>query len=273
MDELEKVAELQKLREEHLAKWLDVKERVTRELYKILINLNEKNPAKLLYNPEKTLVDIDDYDFPKKEGLRWKIRQIIYFENQDTNKTCPWDFGSSFDLYITNLGITLNHGSCGSWGKDDKGQLSRLHLMSDIFDNEENIIQTLDPLIDFTDYKQYCDARSALDQINRAIAEAKRRQEEAELLKDVVPGKYFANIGNTWKYGKDENGKETVKRVKYYYNFEKIDKITDKNFLTSDDYGYHYRRDRSSYIFRIKNKSIHVVDSKDAVPPEEEGSN
>lgn len=273
MDELERVAELQKLRQDHFNKWVEVKERVTRELYKILINLNEKNPAKLLYRPEKELVDLDDYDFPRKEGLKWKIRQTIYFENQDPDKTCAWDFGSSFDLYITNLGLTINHGSCGSWGKDDKGQLSRLHLMSDIFDNEENIIQTLDPLIDFTDYKLFCDARCALDEVNKAIAEAKRRKEEAELLKDVGPGKYFANIGTTWKYIKDDKGQEIVKKIKYYYNFEKIDKITDKNFLTSDDYGYHYRRDRLTYIFKIKNKYIHVIDSKDAVPPEEEGSN
>ena len=264
MTEIERLEELRSKQRELGEAWKAQRKIVRKKIYEILTKLNEGSGVDLASFNEEGYCYIDDTDWPHKEGFKWKVSHQVYFKNTDPdypNRT--YDFGSSFDLYISNLEITVNHGSCGTWGKGDPAQLARLKLIVAIFEHEKDIIDELDPLINLQVCKDLTAINCEIDKINWAIQDAKRRTERAEYLKLLVPGKYLAVVGKSWRY--EEN---SSKQVRYYYGFEKIRKVTEKSILTDDDYGYSYRRDLDTYINKIRNGYVHIVDNKDATPPE-----
>jgi len=267
MSELERIDELRAQQKELYEKWYAVERGVTEKLYEILNNLNE-GPAKLLPLKSEETVDIENHDW-LDDKVFWKIRKEIYFVNQDPNDTNrEYDFGSSFSLYITNKNIQINHGSCGTWGLEDKGQWSRLLLMTAIFKNQEMIIESLAPYINFDDRKKLREVNREIDDIERAIRAAKEEKERQAIISQLAPGKYIAKMGYHYNYKLDENGNEVSSKEYYYYDFEKIIKITEKKIITEDHWHDRKWRNKNDYIYYIRCKNIYIVNNTDEVPPQ-----
>lgn len=282
MTEIERLDELKKQREVYYKKWRERLQLVTKELFGILNQLNT-GPLELLPLREDEVVSIDSGSYIDKD-VTWEVRKEIYFVNQNPEENRSYDFGSSFSLYITNKNIKLNHGSCGTWGLEDKGQWSRLILMKGIFDHEQDIIDTLTPLIDLSDRNEFYKLDREINQINRDIEQAKNERERAQIRTTLKPGKYLAKIGKTWEYPRKEDGSIDFEKdgyYRYYYHtFEKISKVTDKTVITETCYkdgsvcgwGSKTHHKLPQVITNIKYKTFAVIDDVNQTPPEDIGS-
>ena len=261
MTELERIDQLKERIKVLIDEWAGQRRRVTDKLYDLLEDLN-LGPAPLLRNDKYTVTIDNHIRFPREAD--WEVREEIRFVNQDPKSKSPYDFGSSFSLYIYSNHIEINHGSCGQWGLDDKGQWSRLILMKAIFDHQDDIIRELGALLDFKVYEELWDLQCERDRIERDIENARIEREKQELLAQVKPGKWFAQLGWHWVY---PEGKPS-ERVFHWYNCEKIVKITDKSFLTEDKYSS-YRRNKDNYIYALKRKTLFIIDNPEDPVPEE----
>lgn len=280
MTGIERLEELQQQRKEYADKWHEQRVAVTKALYSILEDLNT-GPAPLLPLREDEVVGIDTEGYGSPD---WQVRKEIYFVNQDPkNETRGYDFGSYFSLYITAKHIQVNHGSCGTWGLEDKGQWTRLILMKAIFDHEKDIIDTIAPLVDLSVKSKFYEADHAINEINRAIEKAKSDKEKAEIRAKLAPGKWLALKSSRWIYDLDENGqRDWDKRHKefYYTDFQKIVKITEVSVLVNecDNQGSPYtwinRRLKLDQVLRdIQYHNLNIIDSPNQTPPQEdEGS-
>ena len=265
MGEIERVIELKEKVNQLGGQWVDQKRVVTNKLYSILNDLN-LGPAPLLLR-ENQLVEIRDYTYPEQEGFKWEVTTTVHFVNQDpTHPTRDSDFGSDFYLYITNQKISINHGSCGTWDLSDKGQWSRLILMKAIFDHQQDIIDALNPLIDFKVKEAYDDVRCELERIERSIREAEEEKKKKEILANIKPGMYFANKGYHYVY---DGKSDTSHKEKYYYGHQKIIKIAEKNFIVENSWGERSWMKIDNTVWNIQNYYLFVVGSKDEVPPQE----
>lgn len=282
MTELERVAELQVKQKELCQKWHDIKVAVTKKLFVILTEFNSQvGSLPLLPLRENEVVSIDERDW-LNEDVKWKVRKEIYFVSQDPNRS--YDFGSTFSLYITNLGIAVNHGSSGEWTLQDLGQWTRLCLLKEIFMHQYEIIEALEPLIDFTVKHQLNEVSREIDNINRALEKAKEQKEEEEIMVILKKAKYLVHRGKHWEYPKKEDGSYDYSGkgyYKYYWcNIEKINKLTEVSVLTNecDNKGspyacFSHRHKIKDIIRNIKYHYLYAIEDLTIDPPQEEGSN
>ena len=270
MNGIEQLEDLRKRQEELYNKWTAQRIAVTEKLYGVL-NLLNLGPAPLLELRDQEMVSIDR-DKWLNPDQKWKVRKEIYFVNQDPTRDRSYDFGSSFSLYITDTHITVNHGSCGEWGLEDKGQWSRLILLKGIFDHEQDIIDSISPLIDYSIREELSEVSYSIDEINRAIERAQREKEDLEIKQTIKLNKYICSLGNNWKEETDDQGNVHWKKYKSYVGHEQIINITDKTVTTSDPWSCHHRYKISDLIFKLKHKYLYIVDNKEVTPPEETDS-
>ena len=204
MPELNAVDNLVQLkeRETELRKvWYAQRQKVTTRLYEILNMLN-LGPLSLITPKEDQPVEIDNWG-PFGKKIKWKVSEEVQFYNPDED--CR-DFGSDFSLYIWDSKITLNHGSCGEWGLEDKGQWSRLLLMKAIFDNQDYIIQELDPLINMSVREELWDVSTQINNISQGLRRIEDENKSKEILSQLKPNRYLCTIRKEWEYYKDKNG-------------------------------------------------------------------
>lgn len=248
-------------------KWNDLKGDVYQKLLNYLDMINEGAPLQTFKRPNGK-VDIDNYDSWKhrhKEGYKWSLRLDVEFPDPtDSNKS---DFGSDFNLYISNLDLSLNHGTCGTWDKSDLGQYTRLKMMVAVFEHQDDIIRMLNEMIDMNIFYQMetlgTEISARHDQIRIAEEEALNKK----ILSEIVPGRYFAVLGYHWHY-LDEGGCE---KVYHFYNKEKIIKVSEKTFITQDP-NYHWethRRNKESYLFQIKTSRLFILNDINQEPTQE----
>ncbi len=276
LEGIERLNALQAKQEELFGKWKATRLAVGNKLYELLNELNQ-GPAKLFIPKgiEESGVRIKDYDWPQNPDIVWALSEEVYFKNQDPNRVRDTDFGSSFSLSINNLGIRVNHGSCGEWSMEDKGQWSRLLLIRNIFYHQEDIIRELNALIDINIYKEYNEAKSAISEINRAIEKAKREEEEKVVLSQLKAGKYLCKKGSRWVYDNDDENSLKGHYIYFYHQFSKIEKVSEVTLLTTDPsyYWISHRPKIKDIVRQILMGDLYLVDSKDATPQEESGSN
>lgn len=267
MNELERLDELRKSAEAYRECWLEQRLAVTKKLYQMLDLLN-LGPAKLLPLKEKETVSIDNYRCFGQD-VKWHVSKEIYFENQDPESKVGYDSHSSFSLYITPEHVTINHGSSGEWGLEDKGQWSRLILMKGIFEHEKDIIETLDHMIDMSVKEKFDKACAEINQINNDILEAKREREFNEIKKKLRPGKYLVRRGRHYIWDNEQNG-----HYEYYYHTPiKIEKITEVSIFAHecDNKGIEYtwigrRLKIEDILHQLKYNELFVIDNMDEKP-------
>lgn len=267
MNELERLDELRKSAEAYKESWLEQKLAVTKKLYQMLDLLN-LGPAKLLPLKEKETVSIDNYRC-FGQNVKWHVSKEIYFENQNPESKLGYDFSSSFSLYITPEHVTVNHGTSGEWGLEDKGQLSRLILMKGIFDHEKDIIESLDHIIDMSVKEKLDDVCAEINQINNDILEAKREREFNEMKKKLRPGKYIVKRGRQYIWDNEQNG-----HYEYYYRTPiKIEKITEVSIFAHEcnnngsPYEWRGRRLKIEEVLnQLKYNELFIIDNMDEKP-------
>lgn len=267
-------------RETELRKaWYTQRQKVTTRLYEILDNLN-LGPLSLITPEEDRPVEIDNWG-PFGKKIKWKVSEEVYFFNPDEQS---YDFGSSFSLYIWDEKITLNHGSCGEWGLEDKGQWSRLLLMKAIFDNQDYIIQELDPLIDMSVRDELWDVCTQINNISQALKRIEDENKTKEILSQLKPNLYLCTNSKHWEYYKDEKGNfiEIDGKDGHYINswipYYKILKITDKTIIAVETYNdgteaYSWTKHHlklSEIIGKIKRKNIYIIEDLTTTPPGDE---
>ena len=284
MPELNAVDNLVQLkeRETELRKvWYAQRQKVTTRLYEILNGLN-LGPLSLITPKEDQPVDIDNWG-PFGKKIKWKVSEEVQFYNPDED--CR-DFGSSFSLYIWDEKITLNHGSCGEWGLEDKGQWSRLLLMKAIFDNQDYIIQELDPLIDMSVRDELWDVSTQINNISQALRRIEDENKTKEIISQLKPNLYLCHISKRWEYYRDENGNfiEVNGKDGYYkkswVSEYKILKVTDKTIIAVETYddgkeAYSWRKcylKLPVIIGNIKRKHIYIIEDLTIAPPQDEDS-
>lgn len=265
MSREERLEELKGKQKELFSHWHDMKVRVTKKLYKLLTDLNQ-GPLPILYGDDD-LVSIDvGCDYYGEKEAKWKVRDTIYFKTKEGKR----EFASDIELYITDIRISVNVGTCGTWDLRDEGQWSRILLLKNIFDHQDDIIRELSQIIDLSEIDERAEVSREIDKINREISREKEQAEEAEFRKLLVPGKLLAELGQHWVYPDGEHGKF----VPHYYHHELITKLTEVSVLTQDaDYKWiTHRRKLKDVMWQLKNKRLFIVNSKDDIPPEEEDS-
>ena len=181
MTEIERIEALRKEEEFYRHLWYAQEDAVQKKLFELLNQLYN-GPAKLRQPRESDSVGIDYPSFSAKEnGELWEVRKIITFVDPEDKHS--YDFGSTFDLYITNKSIRVNNGSCGTWGLQDVCQWSRILLIKAIFDHQEDIIKEITPLIDIEVKEKLYDICREINRINDGIRKAKEEEENNKLLK------------------------------------------------------------------------------------------
>lgn len=269
MDELERLDSLRQREKELMGIWENVRTRTTEKLYEILNKINIGNKP-IYYNPE-ALVNIEKGDY-RDEEVVWQVRDCIEFLNDEARR----DFGSSFDITISNKRITVNHASCGTWGSSDKCQLSRINLLQSIFLHEQDIIDELNEVVDVSSCAERWKVQHEIDQINQDILEAKRQRQREEILKNIKVGKYLASRCHKWVYPKREDGSEDWTQVgtKLYYFVieEQIDKVCEATVKTHEfKYNwYTHQRKIKDLINQVIWGHIYILDNEDDPCPQED---
>lgn len=268
MTDEERLEYLGRVKNEAALKVYEQEKAVTEKLFSLLNELNEGGVPLRPLGAQET-VRIEPYGDFREKGVRWRLSKEIEFSawiKEDIEKGRRYDFGSSFSLYISSFKLSLNHGTCGTWDKSDRGQLSRLYLMTRLFENEDRIISELDAIINPQIIRDYYTASSEYSNLQDKIRDDQRKKEEEAILASIKPGMYFASVGVRWVYNQ-ETGQNEEKY--HYYSWEKINKITEKNFLTTDRYDYNYRRPIYHILNNLKYHYIFLInDPNDPVTEE-----
>lgn len=247
--------ELKDLREQRdeLASLVKIQRReVAVKLHSIYEDLNQ-GPLPLLPLHEDALVAIDDNPKYGDPEYVWEVHDMVYFVNQDPSTT-GYDFGSSFDLYITNKEIEINHGCIGQWGLKDKGQWSRLLLMRNIFLHEDDIIRELKQIINAEIIKELHKVQSKIMALNDKLQSIERKEFEEKTIKALKETKYLARKAYNWFYQTKEDGSidYNAPMIKKYWwdDAFKIEKITDKSIIgyECDGKGRRYNYSRTNRL-------------------------
>ena len=208
-------------------------EEVSTILYDLLTSLRYENGLEI--KPFKVQINYDFY-FGKP---RRQLYTEIYFKSEQEDKC---DFGSSFSLYIYKEGIEINHGCCGKYSNKDKGQLSRDILLAKIWFNESTIIENVFNKVDFELYQEFEDTYTSLNMLGQGIAEYERNKHDQEIIQKIKNSSALREVyyDTRYEYHKELGQYETIKTKKYCEPL-KIKKVTDKNVIVIDRYGYDKR--------------------------------
>lgn len=241
--------------------------RATIKLYDILKDLNNGPCELLIPDPVQNPVNIDTRYWSYDSEDDWEVREEIRFKAWKNDER-GYDFGSDIDIYITKDDIKINHGSCGTWGLEEKGQWSRILLIKAIFDHQGDIIREMSQIVNLDKIKELYKVRNEISKINEEIrkeALAKETEEVRSLLFKSV-GKYLATKGRHWCWPKD--GEAEGHYEYHYYNHEKIEGITQKSVLTSEaSYNWvQHRHKLDSIIYDLRNHNLYIVDNINVEP-------
>lgn len=275
MDQLERIEQLKARQKELFDHWHYMKQMVTFKLYELLNSLNIGPSEIFKTDDEMVSIDVNPYG----QNAKWEIREGIYFKDDEGGR----DFGSSIDLYISDVRVRVNLGSCGTWDLRDKEEWSRLLLVKQIFDHEEDIIREISKLVDISEVDERNAISRELDQINRSIQQAKDEQERKEWIEKIKNAKWIGRLGSSWEYDRGPDGQILPDGighyVSHYYCLDKIVKVTDKSILTNEcsnegsEYSWiHHRLDLKLVIYKLKRKDLYLITDLNKFPPQDEGS-
>lgn len=176
------------------------------------------------------------------------------------------DFGSDISLYIFDDHIKMNYGTCGDYTSKDKGQMSRAMLVCKLWENEDTICAIARALININYYDELEKVLTQINHINNNIKRAQRQREAEETLSKIRLAKFICKrrkqkINERW----DEEKREYVNDgyEYFYHSFEKINKVTEKSVLTTDEYfNENHRRNLEEIISDIRGGYLFLQDEK-----------
>lgn len=154
----------------------------------------------------------------------WEVDCTIGFPGKEDRQL---DFGSSIDTNFFTSNLEVNVGTCGSYDNTDIYQVRRVHLLSNMWNAESNLLKELSGVVEIELVKEYERIFSERDQIQKEIREAEDAAERASLLEQLSKAKYIYNIRRNYNW-------DTKKYEHHLGSVRKIIKITDKTVITND---------------------------------------
>lgn len=192
-----------------------------------------------------------NYDY-SLDRYNWKITIDVYFLTTNSSriqKGYDYDFGSNFTLYIKEEGIEINHGTIGSYNRDNIGQLSRDMLIPQLWMKEKELLKIVKENIHYDRYLELNKIGNDIHKIESLIRDRELEKIRNEYIEKIKDSNYLA----CWRRGVknqrwDDEKLEWINEgvVKYYYNYEIIHKVTNKSVIT--------------YDFMFNEKHIHKID-------------
>lgn len=163
-------------------------------------------------------------------------------------------YGSGFDFYYdTNhfsddpdkYVLTVNIGTCGSFGIDDEEQFAKYRVFAQFLDSFKDMEDTFKEGFDLltetcsTYYKE----RGKLENLTREKREIERKAEEQKTIDSIKPGTLYINSRYTW-YSRNSSGFKGYKYVKLVSLTEKsanlevgyVNHRWENNWEASDTY-------------------------------------
>ena len=126
-------------------------------------------------------------------------------------------YGSGFDFYYDthNFELTVNIGTCGSFGINDKEQFAKYRVFSQFLDSfkdmEETFAEGCETLVETTSlfYKE----QGKLESLTREQYDLDRQIANQKTIDSIKPGNLYINNHYRW-YSKNESGFKGYKYVK-----------------------------------------------------------
>ena len=166
----------------------------------------------------------------------WYISTSISFKRQDTDKI-DYDFGSTIDLYIYKDRLEMNYGTCGTYSSKDLGQLSRIHLVYNLWEHEKELLEKVNNIINIENRLKANRIDVDINKIKNELDARKKDLKKKEILDQLKPDKYLAFCEHKYltSYYDDTLHKYIREHpIIKYSDIEKIVSITKKNVVTID---------------------------------------
>lgn len=205
---------------------------------------------------------------------------LAYFTDdpEEIKHNCKYDFGSEMNIRITSERIYVSPGCCGEYSDMNKYQVARVHFLSKLFNDEDEIVSTINKIIDLEVLKTHKELYHKILQHENEIERQKKEQEKKQfdiMIKDSV-GKvivsYYCKGSERIQDDDDRHYKRTMVIGDPSSRYT-INKVTPKrvycsfkyNDNSSSSYSIIFKRDE--LFSEYKNNEIKIV-AKDEKYPE-----
>lgn len=133
-------------------------------------------------------------------------------------------YGSGFDFYYDThhfsedpdkYFLTVNIGTCGSFGIDDEEQFAKYRVFAQFLDSFKDMEDTFKEGFDLLTEtcSAYYKEQSKLENLTREKREIERKAEEQKTIDSIKPGTLYVNSRYTW-YSRNSSGFKGYKYVK-----------------------------------------------------------
>lgn len=200
---------------------------------------------------------------------QWRIDTTLYFKTKDEGRIdrgYSWDFGSDINMYIHADHLELNYGTIGSYTKKDLGQISRVYLVFKLWENENELLERINDNLNINNRTAFEDLNREINDIQWELNHRKEEREKKDILEKIKNAKYLAVCRKEYLnciWDSEEGTYKNETPIYRYTNVDKIDKITEKNVITIDNYWKErHLNNLDQVIHNIKCKTMALLDEK-----------
>lgn len=218
---------------------IDEANRVCKET---LIGMIEEYIEELITGPNDAILLSKDISY------RYDDQFVILFEVGFENKESPReiDFGSNayFDYDTRKHALSINHGTIGSFTKEESCQIKRINLLAHVFKNIDKIEEELDNICNSYAAVEYAKNHEEHIHVTIALNDAKsefKQQQLKELEFSIVEGTPVEYNTEKVHYTSDMvfNSRAC---------FWTINRITDKRVKVKSEYGDVKQFDKETFL-------------------------
>lgn len=196
-----------------------------------ILNMIEQHIKELITGPNDAVLLSKDIDY--QYDNQFIIRFEVGFENNDSPSGI--DFGSDAYFYYETRknALSVNHGTIGSFTKDNVYQLKRINLLAHVFKNINKIEEEFNNICNSAVVVEY--AKNYEEHINVTVA---LNDAEHELKKQKIEELKYSTVEGAFVEYNTEKVRFTRDMV---FNSKvcswTIDRITDKRVKVKSEYG------------------------------------
>lgn len=210
------------------------------EVSALKAEIEEKLKAEIKEQFEDLILEYDDSVVVQHVTISDSYGLYVHVDFGFIDQDNKIDFGSSFSLTLSSVGIQINYGSIGPFGVTDKYQVKRLRVLNKMFDDWCRVQEILSA----ESFKEYLvtgkvlrDIELSIDNVDKGIFEAKKE----DILSQI-------KVGTEVKYTED-----TPYRVRAFngsYTNE-VQKIATKFIYLTTPYGAENRIEKNTFVAHV----------------------
>lgn len=206
--------------------------------YKAVAEAYEERVKKIIESVLSTVAPVTCY--VSASGYRISGRIDVKLDNSNSSYSSGFDFyydtnhlSSDPDKYF----LTVNIGTCGSFGIEDEDQFAKYRVFAQFLDNfnyiEATFAEGFNALTEATSL--YYQERSKLENLTREKRDIERKTEEQKTIDAIKPGTLYINTRYRW-YSRNSGGFKG-------YRFVKLISLTEKSANLEVGYVNHREND------------------------------